>query len=567
MVNFSDGDLYQQDPFFQTNPNALWVNLYTDEFEVCNPIGAKKGKHKLMAVYYVIGNMHAKYRSQLRFTHLALLVKYKYVKNSAYDFSSILKPLIQDLQVLQTEGILIKRSHTIRGKLVSISAENLSAHAVAGFQQCFNSGRICRHCMIDYQELSEHINEDNLTMRSEDVHDYHLRAVYSNPINSAIYGVKKSCPFSVIPEFQVTTSFPPDIMHDLMEGCIPNTIQLVLQHFVKNRLITVGELNNSLRSLKISHMPNKPNEFTDASLRQKGHITGTTTQKFELFLCLPQIIADKIERNDPIWAVYLLLREVCDIVFARVVDRTTITYLQDKIGQYLRCFVDVFGKENMKPKHHYLVHYPRYLKMYGPLVNFWCMRFEGKHQYFKQVAKSTNSFINVAKTLAKRHQLRQCWEWSASELLNPTGRAISKTKQIKLTMLPEEVRNIIRHRLSLGDATVIIELNEMLASFTEISVANVLYKVNAVYVVELIEAENFPVFIHIRHILNVRHNWILCGMLMIPFSFDSHLHAYSFQYDKQWTVITPGQVIDHCRHDLFVIDAVEYVSMRHNVEC
>lgn len=51
----------------------------------------------------------------------------------------MLAPLIRDLQILQTDGISIREPTTIilKGKLVSISADNLSAHALGGFQQNF----------------------------------------------------------------------------------------------------------------------------------------------------------------------------------------------------------------------------------------------------------------------------------------------------------------------------------------------------------------------------------------------------------------------------------------------
>jgi hypothetical protein len=37
--------------FVIENPNALQILLYQDEFEVVNPLGSAKGKHKLFAVY------------------------------------------------------------------------------------------------------------------------------------------------------------------------------------------------------------------------------------------------------------------------------------------------------------------------------------------------------------------------------------------------------------------------------------------------------------------------------------------------------------------------------------
>lgn len=42
--------------------------IYIDEFEICNPIGAKRDKYKLTGVYYQIGNLPTKYHSlQIKF--------------------------------------------------------------------------------------------------------------------------------------------------------------------------------------------------------------------------------------------------------------------------------------------------------------------------------------------------------------------------------------------------------------------------------------------------------------------------------------------------------------------
>ena len=45
----------------------------------------------------------------------------------------------------------------------------------------------------------------------------------------------------------------------------------------------------------------------------------------------------------------------------------------------------------------------------GPLPNYWTMRYEAKHRYFKYIAKVINNFKNVAKTLAHRHQRHLCY--------------------------------------------------------------------------------------------------------------------------------------------------------------
>ena len=42
----------------------------------------------------------------------------------------------------------------------------------------------------------------------------------------------------------------------------------------------------------------------------------------------------------------------------------------------------------------------------GPLLNYWTVRYEAKHRYFKYIAKLIK---NVAKTLAHRHQRHLCY--------------------------------------------------------------------------------------------------------------------------------------------------------------
>lgn len=50
-----------------------------------------------------------------------------------------------------------------------------------------------------------------------------------------------------------------------------------------------------------------------------------------------------------------------------------------------------------------MIHYPRCIRKIGPLIHMWCMRFEGKHNFFK---KSVKNIKNITKTLVKKHQIQ-----------------------------------------------------------------------------------------------------------------------------------------------------------------
>ena len=46
-----------------------------------------------------------------------------------------------------------------------------------------------------------------------------------------------------------------------------------------------------------------------------------------------------------------------------------------------------WGGNTAKPKHHFFLHLPLAIFMFGPMKVWWCMRFEAKHQYFKKLVK------------------------------------------------------------------------------------------------------------------------------------------------------------------------------------
>ena len=63
----------------------------------------------------------------------------------------------------------------------------------------------------------------------------------------------------------------------------------------------------------------------------------------------------------------------------------------------------------MKPKGHFMLHYPKQYETFGPLITNCTLRFEGKHSYFKEIMKRTKNFRSPCLSMAMRHQQMQCW--------------------------------------------------------------------------------------------------------------------------------------------------------------
>jgi len=56
---------------------------------------------------------------------------------------------------------------------------------------------------------------------------------------------------------------------------------------------------------------------------------------------------------------------------------------------------------NMKPKHHFLLHFATMILKWGPPRSYWCMRFEARHQEVKKVINSSN-WISIESNAIER---------------------------------------------------------------------------------------------------------------------------------------------------------------------
>ena len=60
-------------------------------------------------------------------------------------------------------------------------------------------------------------------------------------------------------------------------------------------------------------------------------------------------------------------------------------------------------------KMHNMIHYPRCIRLNGPPLDYWAMRFDSKHHNFKRIQFATNNHNNLLFSLANRHQNLQLY--------------------------------------------------------------------------------------------------------------------------------------------------------------
>lgn len=94
---------------------------------------------------------------------------------------------------------------------------------------------------------------------------------------------------------------------------------------------------------------------------------------------LPLINGDNVKDTaDDVWQLTLLLKDIVDLICAQKISVPQVAYLNVLIQEYLELRKTLFPETNLKPKHHYLRHYPALILKFGPLIRLWTMRFESK---------------------------------------------------------------------------------------------------------------------------------------------------------------------------------------------
>lgn len=409
--DITDGLVFKSNGLFKSYPKSLRLILYQDAFEICNPLGSSKKKHKILGVYLTLGNFRPHLRSVVDNTLLVLLCKEVDLKHFGHD--KIFHDLVEDLKKLENDGIQL-HNETVKGTLYCITGDNLGSHGVGGFTENFSTvEHFCRYCTIT---LTEFLSDPVFVGTQRTVENYnaairHLEQEHS--VLNNINGIKFNSAFNSLKYYHVCApGLPPCLGHDIFEGVGDYDLAMILKNLVNVKgWLTYAELNQRINLF--------PYLGTDAASKpcqvnvSGGRLGGQAAQNWCLIRLLPVIICDVVgteNEDDPVWQLFLLLHDIVEIVCAPKLKDSDIAYLSILIDEYLEDRLSCFPDEKLKPKHHFLKHYPKLILQFGPLIHLWTLRFESKHCYFKRCIRSAQNFKNVCQTMSEKHQLLQSYK-------------------------------------------------------------------------------------------------------------------------------------------------------------
>ncbi|KAE8740245.1 hypothetical protein FOCC_FOCC014245 [Frankliniella occidentalis] len=364
--DYPDGYLFKSEDHPKPEIQLL---LHQDAYNpVPNALGSAKNKYKALVVYFTIGNLKAHIRSKIITKHLVMIVRENIFKKVGAE--KCLEELISELQALEQDGIQFM-GETVPVTLEFMLGDSLGHHLIGGFIESFSVEFMCRFCEITRRQMKA----DPLFIgEGRTVAEFNRCALRAKLTGQHCKGIKASCEFNKLKNFHATSHLVPCIAHDCFEGAFSWDMAGIIRRFVKKRWFSLELINKRIRQFKCVGVDtgNKP-AFVHKKYEKLG---GHAVQNWTLIRLFYFIIGDKIQDfEDEGWLLYLKLKELCEYFCAPIAEKSSAPYMKDVLlPAYfdLRKTVLVNKKKYpIKPKHHFIAHYPDLLLRYGSLIFLW----------------------------------------------------------------------------------------------------------------------------------------------------------------------------------------------------
>lgn len=403
LKEFRDGAFFRDSQFLLKFPDCIILQFFIDAYETVNPLGSHTQTHKLEGLYCVIRNLPQHLLSKTCNIFLVGLWYASYAKR--YGYNRILQPIFMQLQQLESDnGLAVNvngETRAVHGILGLFSADNLGAHSLFGFVESFSANYPCRFCLAHKDEIQVKFLDTDFTRRTREHTDACVASLTDAEYNPSLTGIKTSSILNELSNFHCTVQSVVDCMHDVLEGVVPYELALILQSLIAKQAFTLDELNNALYHFNYcaSDKNSQPPSVSLPKLRIQA------AEAWCLIRNIPLVVGSKVHEDDEHWQLLLLLLSCLDLIFAPVISHGQVNMLRCLIQDHHSCFKHLYPAEKLLPKHHFLVHYPEFIRKFGPLSQYWCMRFEAKHRFGKEIASVVRNFKNICKTVADRTQM------------------------------------------------------------------------------------------------------------------------------------------------------------------
>ena len=115
---------------------------------------------------------------------------------------------------------------------------------------------------------------------------------------------------------------------------------------------------------------------------------------WNLIRLAPLMLGEYVEIDNEFWNFLVLFCQLTERLCALEFSNSDLVYLDESLHSFFSKYMSKFPDVIIKPKAHFIQHYPQMISRFGPLVK--TLRFESKHSFFKSALASNKNRKNIS---------------------------------------------------------------------------------------------------------------------------------------------------------------------------
>ena len=356
------------------------LSLFTDGVSIF-----KSAKTTLWPVYLTVLNLHPSIRTLAKNIITAGL----WIGPEKPPINHLLKPITEMLDQLSTTGIEIKLSNSntvlVKAKLV-LGIFDLPAKAAVLCCKQYNGQYGCTVCLHPGKYLSRRRVYPALKYRERTHQQNKLLARKAIRCHKAIKGIKGISPLEQYVD--LVDSIPIDYMHCALEGVVKRLMTLWFEPKNHSKVYYLGNVVEEIDVLLMTQTP--PNEFKRSPrpiATHRKYWTANELKEWLLYYSLP-ILQGKLPPN--YWHQYALLVCAIHILLKDSISVSELDAAEIMINDFCIMFEQLYGQIQCTNNLHLLTHFPKYVRLWGPLWTHSAFSLEHKNGSLKRLFHGNN---------------------------------------------------------------------------------------------------------------------------------------------------------------------------------
>lgn len=319
----------------------------------------------------------------------------------------------------------------------------MGGNVALGFVQSFSATYFCRMCLCSKEETR--ITTIPLPDKYRERSNYHEAIqIIKNSIDVNLKdtkGVAEYCVMNDLQYFHILDNWTGDIMHDLCEGTIKVLLEKFFELGIKKKIWSEMQIKSHVSNYDFGVLNSR---FIPSTVKLT---TKNLNQSASQMKCLVQhtpYIFYSYRDNPNLehgWVCISTMLKILQICYSNEISEQDLSELETVIHCHLENVKKCFGIQ-LKPKHHFMTHYPEIIRRSGPLCHMSTLRYEMKHKSLTSTMKNNNNFKCVTKSMTDRFLRKNVFEEVYTDQIKHSKvRKIDQTCLVQYKNLLENFEN------------------------------------------------------------------------------------------------------------------------------